>query len=269
MRSNKLRELIKKGKPSIGIRMIVSSPEIIEIFGYTGMIDYVEFVGEYASWDLHDLENIARATELFDMSSMMKVDQNNKAFIAQRSLGVGIQNILFTDLRSVEDVKECVKIVKPETPEDKGINGCHMRRSVGYLIEDGSKEYVKAIRDSVIAIMIEKKDAVINLEEILSQDGIDMIQFGPGDYSMSLGIPGEGSHPKVKEAEIEAIKMAIKKGIRPRVELDFSVKYCLKSIKEYIQMGVIDFHLPSDLNIIFDWAKENGNELRKMLIHSA
>jgi len=116
---------------------------------------------------------------------------------------------------------------------------------------------------------LKKKDAVINLEEILSQDGIDMIQFGPGDYSMSLGIPGEGSHPKVKEAEIEAIKMAIKKGIRPRVELDFSVKYCLKSIKEYIQMGVIDFHLPSDLNIIFDWAKENGNELRKMLIHSA
>ena len=268
MRSNKLRELLKKGKPSIGTRMIVPSPEIIEIFGYTGIIDYVEFVGEYASWDLHDLENIARATELFDMSSMMKVDQNNKAFIAQRSLGVGIQNILFTDIRSVDDVKDCVKIVKPETPEDKGINGCHMRRSVGYLIEDGSLEYVKAMRDSVIAIMIEKKDAVINLEKILSQAGIDMIQFGPGDYSISIGFPGDSGNPKVKEAEIEVIKMAIKKGIRPRVELDLSIKDCIDSIQEYIKMGVIDFHLPSDLKIIFDWVKENGNELRKMLNHA-
>lgn len=31
------------------------SPEIIGIFVYTGILDYVEFVGEYASWDLHDL----------------------------------------------------------------------------------------------------------------------------------------------------------------------------------------------------------------------
>jgi 4-hydroxy-2-oxoheptanedioate aldolase len=54
------------------------------------MFDYVEYLGEYSPWNLHDLENFGRAVELFDMSSMIKVDQNCRAFIAQRALGSGI-----------------------------------------------------------------------------------------------------------------------------------------------------------------------------------
>lgn len=85
---------------------------------------------------------------------------------------------------------------------------------------------------------------------------------------MSLGFPGDSDNPKVKEVEIGAIKMAINKRIRPRVKLDLTIKDCIGSLQEYIKTGVIDFHLPSDLNIIFDWVKENGNELRKMLAHT-
>jgi len=38
-----------------------------------------------------------------------------------------------------------------------------------------------------------------------------MVQFGPGDYSLSLGYPGQCNHPKVKEAELKTIETAIKK----------------------------------------------------------
>lgn len=126
MRENKLRDLIDRGKPTIGARVVTPWPGIIEIIGHTKLIDYVEFVGEYSPWSLNDLDNIARATELFNMSSMFKVDQEPKGFLAQRALGSGIQNILFTDIRTVEDAKKCIKIVKPETPKYGGINGCHM-----------------------------------------------------------------------------------------------------------------------------------------------
>jgi len=177
MRKNKLREMLKEGKPTIGTRVFSVWPGIVEVIGHTGVIDYVEFLGEYAP--LHDLGNFAKATELFKMSSMMKVDQQPRSFIAQRALGSGMQNILFTDIRTVEDAKECVRIVRPETPEMKGTNGCHGRRNVGYILEGGSPEYVRAMNDVVVALMIEKKEAVDNLEEILSVSGIDMVQFGP------------------------------------------------------------------------------------------
>jgi len=46
--------------------------------------------------------------------------------------------------------------------------------------------------------MIEKKSAMQNLDEILSVEGVDMVQFGPSDYSISIGKPGQARHPMSK-----------------------------------------------------------------------
>ncbi len=264
MKKNKLREVLKEGRPTLGTRLLGVWPGMVEIVGHTGMFDYVEFLGEYSPWGLHDLENFGRAVELFNMSSMIKVDQNNRAFIAQRALGAGIQNILFTDIRTVEEAKECVRVVRAETPEKGGINGAANRRNVGYYLEDGSLEYVKAMDKAVVALMIEKKEAIDNLEEILSVKGIDMVQFGPGDYSLSLGYPGQRNHPKVKEAELKTIKTALKKGIRPRVEIG-SIDYKLEDLHKYIELGVKNFSLPSEGKIVYEWLKKHGENIRKSL----
>ena len=264
MRKNKLREMLREGKSTLGTRLLSVWPGMVEIVGHTGIFDYVEFLGEYSSWDLRDLENFARAVELFDMSSMIKVDQNNRAFIAQRALGSGIENILFTDIRTVEDAQECVRIVRAETPQTKGLNGAANRRNVGYYLEAGSPEYVKAMEGAVVALMIEKREAIDNLEEILSVKGIDMVQFGPGDYSLSLGYPGQRNHPKVKEAELKTIKIALKKGIRPRVEIS-SIDYKIKELQKYIELGVKDFSLPSEGKIVYEWLKRHGKNIRKSL----
>ena len=264
MKKNKLRELLKEGKPSIGTRLLGVWPGMVELVGNTGLFDYVEYLGEYTPWDLRDLENFGRAVELFDMSSMIKVDQNCRAFIAQRALGSGIQNILFTDIRTVEDARECVSIVRAETPQTGGINGAANRRNVGYYVEAGSPEYVKAMDEAVVVLMIEKKEAVDNLEEILSVKGIDMVQFGPGDYSLSTGYVGQRSHPKVKEAELKTIKMAIEKGIRPRVEIG-SIDYKLEDLQKYIDLGVRDFHLPSDGSVVYQWLKKHGKKVRGII----
>jgi len=146
MYKNRLRQLIADNKPSIGVRVLTPWPGMIEVIANTNTIDYIEFVGEYSPWDLHDLENIARAAELHQISSMFKVDQEPNVFLAQRALGSGIQNILFTDIRSLEDAKKCVRIVRPEIPEIGGINGCHMRRNVGYVLDGGSQEYIQAMK---------------------------------------------------------------------------------------------------------------------------
>ena len=198
------------------------------------------------------------------MSSMIKVDQNCRAFIAQRALGSGIQNILFTDIRTVEEARECVRIVRAETSQTKGLNGAANRRNVGYYLEAGSPEYVKAMNEAVIALMIEKKEAVDNLYEILSIEGIDMVQFGPGDYSLSIGYPGQRNHPEVKEAELKTIKTALGMGICPRVEIG-SIDYKIEDLQKYIELGVKDFSLPSDGKIVYEWLKKHGENIRKLL----
>ncbi len=261
MKNNKLRELLDAGKPTIGTHMITTSPQIVEIIGYSGAFDYIELVGEYASWGLADLENFARAVELFPhMSSMMKIDQEPRIFITTRSLGCGIQNILFTDIHSAAEVKECIRAVRPETPEDGGVHGCSMRRSVGYLLECGNEAWAKAQRDVVIAVMIEKKGAMENLEEILSVKGVDMVQFGPCDYSISLGKPGQAGSPEVQKLERDMIELALKKGVAPRVEID-----SFEQAKPFIDMGVRHFCIGTDLSVIYGWCQQSGESMRELL----
>ena len=257
MRPNKFRELLKADKPTIATHIHTTWPSIVEAIGHTGLYDYVEFVGEYGPFDLHDLDNLCRAAEIYDLGTMIKVDQEPRGFIASRAIGSGFQSVLFSDCRSAEDVRECVNIVRPETPEDGGTFGVATRRFT-YMGYGGSQEYVQALRDIVVVLMIEKKGAVENLEEILSIQGVDMIQWGGSDYSMSVGQAGQRGSAEMKAVEKQVIETALKMGVPPRAEINSA-----DQAKAYLDMGVRHFCIGTDVNILFDWWKSHGDNLRK------
>lgn len=249
---------MRKGEPTLGTQNLIPWPGVIEVIGQTGVFDYVEFLGEYAPFDLHDLDNLARAAELVGISSMMKIDQELRTYLAERSLSAGIQNVFFADIRTVEDTEEAVRAVRPEP---KGVYGVRMDRRAGYVFSTATvKDLVKICEDAVIGIMIEKKSAFENLEEILSVDGIDMVEFGPSDYALSLGMPGEKNNPKVRDAELKTIKTALEMGISPRVEIRPP-----EDTERYIKLGVRDFSLNTDVEILYSWLKENGDKLKRAL----
>lgn len=259
MRPNKLRELLNAGKPTVATHVHSTWPCIVEAIGHTGLYDYVEFVAEYAPFDLYDLDNFCRAAELYNMSSIIKVDQEPRAFLAQRAIGAGFQGVLFADCRTVEDVQQCVRIVRPDTPADQGIYGVASRR-FAYMGYGGSPEYVQALRDIVVMIMIEKGTVVERLEEILAVKGVDMVQWGPSDYSMSIGRPGERRAPEVKAAERKVFEMALRMGVAPRAEIN-----SVDEAKYYLDMGVRHFCIGTDVSILYQWWKSNGEGLRKAL----
>jgi 2-keto-3-deoxy-L-rhamnonate aldolase RhmA len=260
MRPNRLRELLNAGRPTIGTRMQSTWPSIVEVLGHTGMFDYVEFLAEYAPFDLDALDNFCRAVELFDMSAMIKIDQAPQQFYAQRAIGAGFQSVLFVDCRSAEDARACVRAARPETPGSDGLHGVGVRR-FAYMGWAGTPEYVEALNDTVIALMIEKKEAVDQLEEILAVDGIDMVQWGPADYSMSIGRPGayqRRDDPEIKAVERRVIRTALKMGVLPRAEIN-----SVDQARYYLDQGVRHFSLSTDITILFNWWKENGDKLRK------
>ena len=120
-------------------------------------------------------------------------------------------------------------------------------------------EWVKAMNDVVIAFMIEKKGAIENLEEILSIKGVDMVQFGPGDYSVSVGKPGQARSPEMQKIERDMIELALKKGVQPRAEVD-----SFEAAKEYIDMGVRDLCIGYDLRIFYQWCQQHGEGIREL-----
>jgi 4-hydroxy-2-oxoheptanedioate aldolase len=261
MRRNRLRELLKADQASLGTHLMSSWPTLVELVGQSGMFDYVEFLAEYAPYDLYALENLGRAVALFDhMTAMMKIEQEPRTYLTIRAIGSGIQNVLFADPRTVADVEACVRAVRAESPRMGGIHGVGMRRDVGVVAEPGSPAFVQALEDAVVALMIEKAPAVENLDALLSVPGVDMVQFGPADYSMSIGLTGQWDHPRVQEAERFVIQTALKKGIAPRAEIGRP-----EDAKKYLDMGVKHFCIGWDVSILFNWFTTNGKAMRELL----
>lgn len=260
MKLNKLRQLLNEGRPTLGTHVICPWPGMVEIIGHSDVFDYIEYVGEYSSFSLPQMDNFGRAIELFpDMSSMMKVEEQTRGFIAQRAIDSGIQNVLFTDVRSADDARECVRLVRSETPEAGGVHGASMRRSVGYVVEGGSAAWAKAMDEVVIALMIEKKGAIEQLDEILAVPGVDMVQFGPSDYSISVGKPGRGGDPDIQAEHRKMIERALAVGVHPRVELG-----SFEQAKRYLDMGVQHFCVGWDLRIVYSWCNEQDRIIEEL-----
>lgn len=260
MRANQLREKLKANQPTLGTHILSVWPTLVELVGHTGQYDYIEFTAEYAPFTMHDLDNLGRAFELSGVGGMIKIEQGEYTHQAMRAIGSGFQAVLMADIRTVDDARSAVQAVRAESPGRRGLMGVGMRRDVGTNREVGGPAYINSLDEVVVAIMIEKRQAVEDLENILSVPGLDMVQFGAADYAMSIGQPHNRGHADVKAAERKTIEMALKKGLHPRIELaDISMA------APYIEMGVKHFCIGWDVRILADWWDTKGAEMRGLL----
>lgn len=265
MRRNVLRDRLNAGQPTVGTHILSAWPTLVELIGHSGRYDYVEFTAEYAPFTMHDLDNLGRSFELMNMAGMIKIEQTQYTHQAMRAIGSGFQSVLFADIRSVDDARLAVDAVRAETTMARGARGrgrlgVGMRRDVGTVREGGTPAYVDALDEVVIAIMVEKKSCVDDLDAVLSVPGIDMVQFGASDFSMSIGKTGQYNDSDVLAAEKKTIETALSKGLHPRVELRDP-----SQAGKYLDMGVKHFCIGWDVRILADWWDSKGAEMRDLL----
>ena len=258
MKENKLRELIRQGAPSTCTRMWSIWPFYTELVGSTGHFDYIEFVAEYAPFTEYDLENIARAAELNNMGTMIKVDYQNRGYIAQKAVAAGFQAVLFADHHTPDEVRETVEMMKSDKL-GQGRYGYPNRRFIGCQPYLSQMDHCQRVDDVVLAFMIEKGDAMDNIEEICQIPGVDMVQFGPSDYSMSKGKNSADYRDEFKAAEKRMIEVALKNGVRPRCEL-----LNLDGAQYYIDMGVKDFSLVDECFALRNFWNTQGKRIREI-----
>jgi 2-keto-3-deoxy-L-rhamnonate aldolase RhmA len=259
MRRNHFRELLKSGKPTLGTRIQSTWPFVTELIGRSGKYDYVEFLAEYAPYTLHDLDNLGRTIELFpNFAGLIKIEQSAHRHVAVRAVAAGIANVLFTDVRSAADAAEYVAMIKPEVPGS--VEGATHGNAGGRSAIGGADAIIQGYRDSVIVLMIEKKGAVDELEEICRVPGIDMVQFGPSDYSWSIGVAGQREAKEIVEAREYTIKTALKHGVRPRAEITTA-----SEVEYYQKLGVKDFCMAPDTGILARYYAGEGGQVREMI----
>ena len=253
---NQLRKKLQEKDSIVATRIDFTWPQLIEIIGGNDIYDYIEFLAEYAPFDQYDLENMARAAELHGVSMIIKPDYHNRIYVAQKAIASGFEGILFTDHTSADEIRETIRQITPATP-DGGALGFVNRRWIRNANLSSQMEYARDVRDIVKGFMIEKVEAVHNLEEICKVDEVYFLQFGPADFSMNSGFDKSEHLDEVKEVERYVIETALRYGKRVRVEIRNA-----SDAAYYRDLGVRDFALGTDLRILKDFYKQEGERLK-------
>ena len=116
-------------------------------------------------------------------------------------------------------------------------------------------------KNMLIVIMLESPEAIDNVDSIAAVDGVDVILIGTNDLCMEMGIPGDYSNPKVKDAYTKVIEACKKNGKTPGM----GGVYNEELMSEYIKMGMKFILSGSDLSFMMQSASQRSNKLRSFL----
>lgn len=260
VRENLLRRKLNAGEPTVATRVWSTNPLITETVGASENFDYMEFAAEYSAFTQRDLEDICRAAELYGMATTIKVDFQNRGYIAQKALAAGFQGILFVDHETPEQVEESIRLTMPSTPDCGGAFGYPSRRFIGCQTHIPPMEQAAHMKEIVRCFMIEKVKALDSIEEICSIPGVDMVQFGSGDWGMNQGFNRAEKPEECRAAERKMIECALRHGVRPRCEVTTP-----EAAEYYKSLGVKDFCLNDEMQALRRFWNQEGKKLRKLV----
>jgi 2-dehydro-3-deoxyglucarate aldolase len=235
--------------------MSMAHPSIAEILAMAGY-DWVVIETEHTAIDVSEVLRMVIAIEQRGSIPLVRLAWNDP-IQAKAVLDSGAAGVLVPSINTKEDVQLAVKMTKYPP---LGFRGVGLARAQGY--GENFDEYIKnANSDGLLIVQIEHKDAVKNIEEILSVEGIDGTFIGPYDLSMSLGVPGQLSHPSVLEAQDKVLKATLAHGLIAGIHLvhpDTAANEC----KQTIAKGYRFIALGTDILFLGDSARALQKEAR-------
>lgn len=186
---NKLLERLKTKKSIIGMQCFTGNAALVEIMGFSGF-DWVSIDMEHTTISFADVENLTRAAEVSGMIPLVRVMDNDPLLI-MKSLDAGGAGVIVPHVQTAADLKKALASARFAPDGDRG--KCGQVRGSRYGADGVAwKDYWrKANADVIIMPLVEEREGVENLDEILAVDGVDVLWLGIGDLAQSYGVPGQ------------------------------------------------------------------------------
>src|SRR5882724_11815665 len=240
IRPNRVKQRLAAGQVAT-ILAGTNDPDMIDQLGPLD-VDGIWLEGEHGGVDYADLGNLTRACDLWGMTSVVRVMDNDYATI-YRTLDRGAQGIV---VPHVNTRAEAEAVVEAGKFAPLGKRGMFTSRQ-GFGVSD----YLKVANDqSLLIVLIEDIVAIRDLDEILKVDHIDCFFVAPNDLATSMGQIGNMGHPEVQQTVDGAIKKIVQRG-RVAGTLVNSA-----NVERYTKMGVRVV-----MTSFFPWIQTGAKEL--------
>jgi 4-hydroxy-2-oxoheptanedioate aldolase len=188
--------------------MGLGSPNVAELLAHAGF-DWLVVETEHNGLDSAEVEHMLMAMNGTDAIPLVRVPSAAPVFI-QRALDMGALGIVVPMVHSAAEVDA---IVCATRYPPQGTRSFGPLRASRYTLDN--QDYFTRVNDNVLVVCIlETKEAVDHLEDILAVPGIDALFLGPFDLCLSLGLdPMKQPHPEIESIIRRALALCRQHGI--------------------------------------------------------
>ena len=189
---NELKRRLKSGEQTYGSWITIESPLCTELMSSLGY-DWFVFDTEHSPLDIYMAQTLMQAMRGDSKTTPIVRAWWNDIVAIKRALDIGAYGVVVPWINNKEQAELAVKATRYAP---NGLMGCGPRRASMF-----DPEYYETVDEEILVIcQIETKEAVENIEEIVSVEGVDVSYIGPADLSASYGHLGNQSHPEVQKA---------------------------------------------------------------------
>lgn len=227
MRPSRVLRKIRSGKVARVLKVNTPDASVAEVFAQS-QPDAIWLCMEHVGCTYAQVEHQIRAAKIYDVDTILRVPRGSYSDYI-RGFELDAAGLIVPHVMGAEDATTVRDITKFAPLGRRALDGGN---ADGGFNRVGLLDYLsQANEERFVCHQIEDPEAVPQIEAIAAIDGVDCLFFGPGDYSVALGIPGQMNHP-----DIDKVRRVVAKAARDNGKVAATV--CApKDIRDYVDMG--------------------------------
>jgi 4-hydroxy-2-oxoheptanedioate aldolase len=206
MRTSRVKAKLRNKEPVLITALHFPDPQVYEMVSLMGF-DGIWLDMEHHPPSVETAAHLVRAARVGSSDVMIRPAKGEFMRLG-RMLEIGAQGIMYPRCSGPDEAREVVQWSKFAPLGRRGFDGGNPDMPYCSM---AIPDYLKQANDETfLVIQLEDQSAVDQADEIAAVPGVDVIFFGPADFTILSGIPGQFDHPQVQQA-MEKISTAAKK----------------------------------------------------------
>jgi len=208
MRPSVVLKKLRAGGVASCVKINTQDPRVTEIASMCGF-DCVWTDMEHVANSYRVIENQILSAKAHNTDCLVRVARGSYSDHV-RPLELDATGIMVPHVMNLEDAKRVVWMTRFHPQGRRALDGGNADGS--YCMVD-AKDYIRdANKERFLMIQIEDPEPMKDLDAICSLEGIDIVFFGPADFSQGIGDPVNFSNPELLDARRLIAETAIKHG---------------------------------------------------------
>jgi 4-hydroxy-2-oxoheptanedioate aldolase len=251
MNIDPLRARLTAGDVASGLVVVHSrTPTIARIAAQCGF-HWLFIDLEHGATGLDTASQICVAALDAGIAPFVRVPENAPGWIGRVLDGAAV-GVVVPHIDSVQDAKRAVDAARYPPTGLRSLSG--MLPQFGYRAMPAREQMTQSEALTFVVGIIETKEAINAIDDIAAVPGLDGLQIGTSDLSVSLGLPGELGHPDVQAAVQRTIEACKRHGKTPIIGGAYREDW----LRLYYGMGIRMMLAGNDLTLMVGALRERA-----------